>query len=135
MVADDADGEVRTEAETPDDGEGGEQGAAHGPAWTAEGVESGEGAERVGPSDVDEAVVIEATGDEIKQSEAGAERGEGEQEKGGGGHGRRCEAFSFLFVLIFLRCGEGRAKEEDKEDRARDGLSRWWARRAAERRP
>lgn len=66
MVADDADGEVRTEAETPADGEGGEESAAHGPARTAEGVEGGEGAERVGPGDVNDAVVVEAPGDEIE---------------------------------------------------------------------
>ena len=117
MMADDADGEVGAEAEAPDDGEGGDEGAAHGPARPGQGVEGGEGAERVGPGDVHDAVVVQAPRDEIEQSEAGAERGEGEEEEGRGGHAAGADAGGRLGVGAETRSGFRRAGRSRRRGR------------------
>ena len=109
VMPDHADRKVSAETKAPDEGEGGDQRAAHRPTGAEERVETGDRTKRVGPRDVDDAVVVESARDEVEQREEEAERAEGDENEGGRRHERR--------VRIERRGRHGRLVSGDEVDR------------------
>ena len=87
MVAAHAPGEVRPQPGAPQDGEGGDEGAAHGPPGAGQRVEGGEGAEGIRPRDVHDAIVVEAAREPIQPGKGEPQRGQRDEQEGGRAHG------------------------------------------------